>query len=217
MMPGKSHGWSALGTAALALELACRLAPSEPEPAPLQRTVAPVRADAPNGSRPTIPDEELIDQDGRRVHFYSDLIRGKRVLVNAIFTRCQATCPVQGGVLAGMQEILGERLGRDVHLVTVSLDPTYDTPSRMKEFGARHGARPGWTLVTGDEQAVSTVLKAMDLYAAKPAEHTPMAAIGNEPTGVWMKALNLTAPIELVRKIDYVASLEPFGSPEAVR
>jgi protein SCO1/2 len=149
-----------------------------------------------------------MDQDGREVRFYSDLVRGKLVMMNAIFTRCPATCPVQAGIFARVQEQLGDRLKRDVRLISVSLDPVYDTPERLREFGRRHGAGPGWRLLTGSKENVTTVLKAMDLYAANPADHTPIAAIGNEPGGVWIKALHLVSPLELVKKLEYVAALD---------
>lgn len=161
--------------------------------------------------RPQIPDVVLIDQDGRERRFYSDLVKGKLVLVNAIYTRCAGTCPMQSSIFASVQRHLKERMGREVVLISISLEPLTDNPARLKEFAERYGAGPGWSFLTGTKEDVKTVLEAMDLYAAVPAEHTPICAVGNEPTGVWMKLVNLASPDEIVSRIDYVARLDPFA------
>jgi protein SCO1/2 len=172
-------------------------APAVPAPAAAQHPI-----------KPQIPDTVLIDQDGREQHFYTDLIKDKLVIVNALYTSCPATCPIQAGVFAGVQERLGDRVGKDVQLISITLDPATDTPERLKQFAERFNAGPGWVLLTGPKPDVVEVLQAMDLYAADPADHTPIAAIGNEPAGVWMKTINLISPVEMVSKLNYVAGLE---------
>lgn len=157
---------------------------------------------------PQIPDIALTDQNGKRHRFYTDLVKGKLVIMNAIFTSCGGSCPVQTQIFAGVARRLGDRVGKDVQMISVSLDPTIDTPERLGEFARRHGADPDWLFLTGPRPDVAKVLRAMDLYAADPRQHTPIAVIGNEPTGVWMKTINLTAPVEIVNKLEQVASLE---------
>ncbi|HLL75605.1 MAG TPA: SCO family protein, partial [Pyrinomonadaceae bacterium] len=94
-----------------------------------------------------IPDVPVLDQDGRELNFYSDLVRGKTVAVNFIFTTCTTICPPLGATFARVQRDLGERAGRDVHLISVSVDPANDTPERLKAWGAKFKAAPGWTFV----------------------------------------------------------------------
>ncbi len=157
--------------------------------------------------KPQIPDLELVDQDGRTHRFFSDLVQGKIVLMNAVYTTCQGTCPMQSAIFSRVQDMLGDRVGKDVQMISVSLDPLTDTPERLKEMADRHRAGPGWLFLTGDREDVVTVLQAMDLYAANPEDHTPIASIGNEPAGLWMKIINLSAPTEIVSRIDYVKQL----------
>jgi cytochrome oxidase Cu insertion factor (SCO1/SenC/PrrC family) len=169
---------------------------------------SPARADTPLQAR--IPDVPLIDQDGREVRFYSDLVRGKRVLMNAIYTTCSGTCPAQTSIFTSVQRHLQARADlKDVQLISVSLDPLNDRPAQLAEFARKYQARPGWAFLTGTKENVKAVLEAMDLYTAVPEQHTPICALGNEPTGVWMKLINLASPDEIVNRIEYVTKLDP--------
>ncbi len=78
-------------------------------------------------------DVELLDQDGRKVRFYSDMLKGKIVVVNAFFTTCTSVCPPMNRSMEKIQEALGDRLGKEVFLVSISVDPLTDTPPRIKE------------------------------------------------------------------------------------
>ncbi|HSN85206.1 MAG TPA: SCO family protein, partial [Thermoanaerobaculia bacterium] len=111
-----------------------------------------------------IPDLALVDQDGKPVRFYSDLVHGKVVMINFIFTSCTTICPPMGATFGKVQELLGDRAGKDVHLIAVSVDPATDTPERMKAWGKKFGATPGWTLVTGDRDTVVQLLKGLGVY-----------------------------------------------------
>ena len=94
-------------------------------------------------------DVELIDQDGRKVRFYSDVLKGKTVVINALFTTCTNVCPPISRNLERIQEALGDRLGKDVFLVSITVDPVTDTPERLKEYAQKFHARPGWSFLTG--------------------------------------------------------------------
>ncbi|HLM55060.1 MAG TPA: SCO family protein, partial [Pyrinomonadaceae bacterium] len=156
---------------------------------------------APAAKGMSIPDVELLDQDGRKVRFYSDLVRGKTVAVNFIFTTCTTVCPPLGATFARVQKELGGRVGRDVQLISVSVDPVTDTPERMKAWGEKFKAGPGWTLVTGEKAAVDELLKALAASTARKEDHTPTVLIGNDAKGEWTRAYGLTAPSKLVRII----------------
>lgn len=153
-----------------------------------------------------IPDVSLVDQDGKPVHFYSDLVQGKVVMINFIFTSCTTICPPMGATFGKLQQLLGERAGRDVHLISVSVDPATDTPPRLKEWGKKFGAGPGWTLVTGERETVVQLLKALGVYTPNINDHTPLVLAGNDARGTWTRAYGLAAPAKLVELIDGLAA-----------
>src|SRR6185503_5369314 len=152
-----------------------------------------------------IPDVEVLDQNGNALHFYSDLIKGKTVAINFIFTTCTTICPPLGATFARVQKDLGERTGRDVHFISISVDPATDTPERMKAWGAKFKAGAGWTFVTGDKPAINELLKALGAGVARPEDHTPFVLIGNDARGTWRRAYGLVKPSQLVQLISDAA------------
>lgn len=145
----------------------------------------------------SIPDVEVLDQNGEPVHFYSDLVAGKTVAMNFVFTTCTTICPPMGANFGRLQKELGDRLGRDVHLISVSVDPVTDTPARMKAWGEKFGAGPGWSLITGERAEVTRLLKALQVFTADIREHSPVVLIGNDATGEWTRAYGLAPPAKL--------------------
>ncbi|HEX7317707.1 MAG TPA: SCO family protein [Pyrinomonadaceae bacterium] len=162
-------------------------------------------------SKMSIPDVELLDQDGRKVRFYTDLVKGKVVAVNFIFTTCTTICPPLGATFARVQKELGERAGRDVHLISISVDPATDTPERLKAWGAKFKAAAGWTLVTGPKPQVDELLRALGAATGSPSDHSPTVLVGNDAVGQWTRAYGLARPAVLVGLIDDAAAgrLEP--------
>lgn len=154
----------------------------------------------------SIPDVPVVTQDGRQLHFYRDLVAGKTVAMNFVFTTCTTVCPPMGAYFGRLQDELGERLGRDVHLISVSVDPGTDTPERMAEWGARFGARDGWTLVTGEVAEVQRLLKALGVFTPDVQDHAPVALVGNDAAGAWTRTSGLTRPTELAALIDRAAA-----------
>lgn len=156
-------------------------------------------------SRLSIPDVGVLDQDGREVRFYSDLIRGKVVVVSFFFTNCSFVCPMQGRALAKLQAGLEGRLGKDVFFVSVSKDPAADRPERLKRWGANFRVGRGWTLVTGGEDVMKRLLLEFTGDKPGPRMHGSIILIGNDRTGVWEAADGLSATKELVEIIDHVS------------
>lgn len=153
-------------------------------------------------SKMNIPDVELLDQDGRTVRFYSDLVKGRTVAINFIFTTCTTICPPLGATFARVQKDLGERAGRDVRFISISVDPATDTPERLKAWGAKFHAAPGWTFLTGAKPQVDQLLQALAASSARPEDHTPTVLIGNDAEGQWTRAYGLAKPSKLIRLID---------------
>jgi cytochrome oxidase Cu insertion factor (SCO1/SenC/PrrC family) len=152
-----------------------------------------------------IPDVEVLDQDGRKVRFYSDLIKGKVVVVSFFFTSCKLVCPMQGRVLTKLQSQLAARLGKEVFFISVSKDPQADTPQRLKRWGGEFAAGRGWTFVTGAEGVMKKLLWKFTGETPGPQLHTPIILIGNDRTGVWTEADGLDATEELVKIVNQVS------------
>jgi protein SCO1/2 len=137
------------------------------------------------------PNVALTTQDGRVVHFYDDLIKGKSVAVNLIYTRCTANCPLETAKLAQVQRILGDRVGKDIFFYSITIDPDHDTPRALKEYAEKFHAGPGWLFLTGKEEDIRLVGNKLGLSslidAATRDGHLPSLMIGNEATGEWMR------------------------------
>lgn len=152
-----------------------------------------------------IPDVVVYDQDGKRLNFHSDLIKGKTVAINFIFTTCTTICPPLTATMRQILRQMGERVGRDVWLVSVSIDPLTDAPERLKSFAAKFGAGRGWTFVTGRKTEIDKLLRALGAYVSDKNNHSPVILIGNEPTGYWTRSYGLAPASTIARLIAEVA------------
>lgn len=159
---------------------------------------------AESGKSLNIPDVEVLDQDGQVRHFYSDLVKGKTVAVNFIFTNCTTICPPLGATFARVQHELGDKVGKDVYFISVSVDPLTDTPERLKAWGAKFKAGPGWTFVTGNKEQIDQLLNALGASAARREDHTPSVIIGNDERDVWTRTYGLASASQLVGVIERV-------------
>ena len=151
-------------------------------------------------------DVELTNQDGKKVRFYSDILKGKTVVVNAFFTTCTSVCPPMNRNMEKIQEALGDRVGRDVFLVSMTVDPETDTPARMKEYAQKFHAGPGWIFLTGKKENLDWALYKLGQYVENKDDHKTIFIIGNEPTGLWKKAFGMANVAELVQVVDSVVN-----------
>lgn len=147
-------------------------------------------------------DVELVTQDGRRVKFKSDVIGDHLVALTVMFTSCTTICPIYNAIFSQLQPLLGERLGKDVILVTITLDPTRDVPQRLKREAVKFKARPGWFYLTGTKPNVDQVLRGLGAYFADFNEHPPMALVGDGRTGTWKRVNGFPKPDDLVALLD---------------
>jgi cytochrome oxidase Cu insertion factor (SCO1/SenC/PrrC family) len=155
-------------------------------------------------SKMNIPDAELLDQNGRKIHFYTDLVKGQTVVINFIFTTCTTICPPLGATFARLQKELGDKA--DVRFISVSVDPATDTPERLKAWGAKFHAGDSWTFVTGDKPQVDELLRALGASSARREDHSPTVLIGNDAHGVWTRTYGLANTSKLVQIINNVAA-----------
>ena len=163
-------------------------------------------AEASSPAQKYFTDVELINQDGKKVHFYSDVLKGKTVIVNAFFTSCTSVCPPMNRNMEKIQEALGDRVGRDVFLVSMTVDPETDTPARMKEYAKKFHAGPGWLFLTGKKENLDWALYKLGQYVDNKDDHQTVLIIGNEPTGLWKKAFGMANVAELVQVVESVVN-----------
>jgi protein SCO1/2 len=113
--------------------------------------------------------------------------------------------------LEKVQEALGERLGKEVHIISISVDPTVDTPASLKEYAKKLHARPGWYFLTGDKENVDLALHKLGQFVENKQDHLNIFIIGNERTGLWKKAFGLAPSDQLIKVVESVINDQPTG------
>ena len=166
-----------IGVAVLLVTMAAMLGPM------------PANAASPGGPG-YFPNTPLTTQDGKVVHFYDDLLKGKSVVINLIYTRCSASCPLETAKLSQVQRLLGGRVGKDIFFYSISIDPANDTPKVLKAYAAKFHTQPGWLFLTGKKEDIILISKKLGLSSltdgANPDGHQPALMIGKEATNEWM-------------------------------
>lgn len=162
---------------------------------------------------PNIP---LTTQDGKTVHFYDDLVKGKIVAINLIYTHCKYACPLETARLVQVQKMLGDHVGKDVFFYSISIDPKRDTPPVMKAYMENYHIGPGWTFLTGKKEDIDFLSRKLGLYS-DPREsldgHTPHLLVGNEPMGQWQRTSGLDNPVFLARTIGEAIDAGNYRKP----
>jgi protein SCO1 len=160
------------------------------------------------------PDVRLITHEGKVVRFYSDLLRNRIVLVNMSYALCNNVCPPMTQNLLRVQKALGARVGRDIHMLTLSVLPEQDTPAELAAYVKHHRIAAGWTFVTGRREDITRARVSLGFYDRDPqvdadrTQHTGMVRIGNEALDRWCMTPALLEP-ELI--VEAVMSVDPIG------
>ncbi len=156
------------------------------------------------GYFPNIP---LTTHEGEKVLFYDDLVAGRTVAINFIFTSCPDSCPAETAKLVRVQEELGDRVGQDIFMYSISIDPEYDTPEVLKAYREKFAIKPGWTFLTGDEDDIILLRKKLGLYMDEiqneDNDHNLTFIVGNDKTGKWIKRSPFDNPKVLANLIGY--------------
>ena len=131
---------------------------------------------------------ELVDQDGRSLKFYDEVLKDNIVVISFIFTNCQSACPLMTRNLTMIRDMLREDERRAIQFVSISIDPLRDTPAAMKEFAQKHDAdNGGWLWLTGQPDDVNFVTKRLGTYTDDPEMHTTTLLAANVPNAHWTK------------------------------
>ncbi|MCO6059128.1 SCO family protein [Pseudomonas sp. MOB-449] len=164
----------------------------------------------PQAGKGRFPNPTLFTHQGRKVEFFEDLLRGKVVVLNMMYASCGRNCPTATANLRKVQQMLGARLGRDVFMYSITLQPELDQPRHLQEYVDKFHIGPGWQFLTGDPQDILDLRYALGFYDVDPLvdgnqlTHTGMVRIGNEPIGRWTMAPALTDPEHILSAINHV-------------
>jgi protein SCO1 len=197
---GAAGGLAATGTAAAA----------EAAPSPRERI-----------RRLYFPNVALRTQDDKPVRFYDDLLKDKAVTINFFFANCEEICPLVTANLAKVQKLLGDRVGRDLFMYSISLKPEQDTPARLKAYAEMHGARPGWTFLTGAPADVELLRRSLGFTnpSAKVDkdlnQHIGNVRYGNEPLMLWAACPGQASAEWIVESVSWV--IHPEAKPAMSR
>jgi protein SCO1/2 len=164
----------------------------------------PIRAANVRGAN-YFPNCELVTHEGKKVKYFDDLLAGKTVIVNFIYTTCPDACPMASAKLAEVQELFKDRMGKDVFFYSISVDPEVDTPEVLAQYAKRFNAGPGWLFLTGKKSDIREVRKKMGMLRAdeeNKEQHTLDMLIGNQATGVWVKRSTMDNPYSIANQVE---------------
>jgi protein SCO1/2 len=156
-------------------------------------------APAPSAAKVVLRGEPLVDTSGKRVRLAEDVIGGRIAVVNFIYTNCTTVCPVSSATFQQLQGKLGAALGKDVVLVSISVDPLRDTPERLRDFSGRYEARAGWIWLTGAKPDVDAVLKGFGAYTPNFEDHSAMVLVGD--ASGWTRFLGFPSVDQLLSRV----------------
>lgn len=178
----------------------------------------PARADAPaparcdENEREWFTDTELVDQTGRTVRFYSDVLSDRTVIANFIFTSCQDACPLTTARLLAVSQGVRDHAGRPVRLVSISVDPETDTPPVLTTFAKRMGEAEDWMLLTGERAAIDRVVSRLGQKLNVREDHTVLLLAGNVSARRWAKVTPMETPEEVTARLKALAAFPPVNS-----
>lgn len=156
-------------------------------------------------ARSYFTDTLLLDQDGREVRFYSDVLAGRVVLLNVIFTSCEDACPLITRKLTEVRKALGEQAGR-VHFISLTSDPANDSPQALKAYARKHGADdPNWIFLTGAKERMDVVLGRLGQLSRSAEEHSTLLIAGDVANKRWSKIRPDAPPAAIAQRLQLLA------------
>src|SRR5215207_6627931 len=158
----------------------------------------------------SFPNVTLTTHEGKKVRFYDDLLKDKIVLINFMYVKCEGICPGTTANLAKVQRLLGDRVGKDIFMYSITLKPEEDTPEKLAAYARAYKVGPGWQFLTGDPKDVELLRRKLGFIDRDPARdanksnHIGMLRWGNEPHTLWAGCPGMLAPSKIVKEIGLV-------------
>jgi protein SCO1 len=162
-----------------------------------------LQAYAARSLRSHFPNVALTNQDKKTVRFYDDVIKDRVVMIQFMYTRCDKYCPMVTPNLARVQRELQERAPKQVTMISITVDPTHDTPQVLKEYSGKFHVQAGWQFLTGSKNDIDWIRRELGVYDPdeKKTEHLNVLTIGKERTGQWLAIPALMKPENIVRTV----------------
>lgn len=158
----------------------------------------------------------LLDQNGKSVHLEQDLVQGKIVVMSFIYTSCTTVCPVVSSIMGKVQTQLGARVGDEVQLVSISIDPQRDDPQRLQDYARTFQHGPGWSWLTGSPQSISETLKGLGNFSGDFKNHQPLILVGDGNNRHWMRYYGFTDPALLAKEVEKLSGLRTHAKHTAI-
>lgn len=153
-------------------------------------------------ARSYFTDTEVVTQDGKRMRFYSDVLKDRVVLINFVHTNCKKACPMMTRKLTLVRDLIEDQLSNPIQFVSISLDPAHDTPAALKEFAKRHEAdHAGWLFLTGNVEDVTHLIRKLGQYSEDLDAHSTIVLAGNVKTAHWAKIPPNVMPDAIAAKL----------------
>lgn len=156
-------------------------------------------------------DRTLLNQDGQEVRFVSDVIGDNIVVMDFVYTTCTTVCPVLSALFTQVQGKLGDQLGDEVIMVSMTVDPIRDTPQRLKAYSAKHHARESWVWLTGPKSTVDDVLTGVGAYTTSFEDHPSMVLVGDGRTGEWKRLFGFPSPDRIMQVVNELQDRRQSG------
>jgi protein SCO1/2 len=158
--------------------------------------------------RQHFPNVTLINQDKKVVHFYDDLIKGKIVVIQFMFSNCERLCPMVTPNLVKVQKELQKQAPGEVSFVSITVDPEHDIPEVLKAYSQKFQVQPGWQFLTGSRADIDRIRRELGVYDPEDQqfEHMNVLTVGNEPAGDWFGIRALDKPAIIAYTVLRLAS-----------
>src|SRR5262249_54841828 len=158
----------------------------------------------------SFPNVTLTTHEGKKVKFYDDLLKDKIVIINFMYVKCDGTCPGTTANLVKVQKLLGDRVGKDIFMYSITLKPTEDMPKDLAAYAKAYKVGPGWRFLTGDPKDIELIRQKLGFIDRDPvrdanrSNHIGMLRWGNEPLTLWAGCPAMLAPNKIVKEIGLV-------------
>ena len=151
-------------------------------------------------------DLEVVDQNGTPMRFYSDVLKGRVVLMNFIFTNCKDACPMATQKMIQVRQTLVDAVRDDVWFVSISIDPDRDTPGAMKAFAEKMGVdEDRWLFITGKKENMVQIVKRLGQYTEEVEAHSTLMLAGNDRTRHWTRVMPMVPPEGVAQQLRALA------------
>jgi protein SCO1/2 len=162
----------------------------------------PAKSASSESAQVKFADVALVDQNGQSVRLEKDLVTDKIVVMSFIYTSCTTVCPVVSSIMGKVQKQLGARVGTEVQLVSISIDPQRDDAKRLNDYSRAFQNGPGWSWLTGSPQSVTATLKGLGSFSGDFKSHQPLILVGDGNNRDWTRYYGFTDPGVLTREVE---------------